>query len=128
MTRLLLIAILVPLLSACASRYCERSEQVYETVVEKAPLESPEGLRVPAPDPSYEIPPATGEDVKYATSAPGAKRGSNCLDEPPPLATAAPEPQAEPDPEPAKEPEIETVPLEPASEPETAPAPEAAAP
>jgi uncharacterized lipoprotein len=102
--------ILLPaILTGCASsRYCERSEQVYEGVVEQAPLQPPEGLQVPPPDPNFAIPEATGEDVQYAVAVTDAKgrNRSRCLDAPPPLpAVSQPPESSEP------EPGIETEPL-----------------
>ncbi len=86
-----LLALLL-VLSGCAGRYCEREVLVYENVVERAPLQSPEGLQVPSPDPNFEIPEASGEDVAYATPEPNASGRVNtrCLDTPPRLSVAAP--------------------------------------
>lgn len=85
--RLGVLLLLVAATSGCATRYCERNEQVYETAIERAPLQSPEGLQVPPPDPNFAIPEATGEDVKYATPGMDSKgrASSTCLDTPPTL-------------------------------------------
>lgn len=96
-----LLLLLLPVVAGCATGYCERTEQVYETAVEQAPLQSPEGLQVPATDPNFAIPEATGEDVKYATPAPDSRgrTRTTCLDTPPALSVAPP-PELEPTPEP----------------------------
>jgi uncharacterized lipoprotein len=99
------LLLLVPALAGCAaSQHCERNEQVYASAVEQAPLQSPEGLQVPPPDPNFAIPSATGEDVKYAQA--GGGRKSPCLDAPPPLPSTA-----SPAPEPERDPGFETEPL-----------------
>lgn len=104
-----LLALLALVLSGCAGRYCEREVQIYENVVERAPLQSPEGLQVPEPDPNFEIPEASGDDVAYATPEPNASGRVNtrCLDTPPRLAVAGPaiddvEPVVETEPEQAE--------------------------
>ena len=100
MSRGLLLVLLLPVIAGCASRYCERGEQVYMDAVEQAPLQSPEGLQVPQPDPNFAIPEATGEDAQYATTVTDAKGRvrSRCLDMPPTLpAVSAPEPASEPE-------------------------------
>jgi hypothetical protein len=92
------VMLLAAALTGCATRYCERSVQVYESATEKAPLQSPEGLQVPEPDPNYAIPEATGEDVKYATPGTDTKgrARTDCLDTPPALLVATPPPELEP--------------------------------
>lgn len=108
------LLLLLPVLAGCAaSRYCERSEQVYADAVEHAALQAPEGLEVPPPDPNFAIPAATGEDVQYAVAVTdaGGRTRSRCLDAPPPLPAAALPPSPEPDPEPDPDPGFNTEPL-----------------
>jgi hypothetical protein len=98
--------LLLPVLTGCASQYCERGAQLYEGSVEQAPLQSPEGLQVPPPDPNFAIPEASGEDVKYATAGTdkSGRSRSNCLDAPPSLPAVTTQPVPEPSPEPPAEP------------------------
>jgi hypothetical protein len=93
-----LLLFLLPVVTGCATGYCERNEQVYETATERAPLQSPDGLQVPASDPNFAIPEATGEDVKYSTPVTDSKgrARATCLDAPPGLPAAAPPPEREP--------------------------------
>ncbi len=110
MSRLCVLLLLLPLLAACAgTRYCERIAQTYEDTPEQAPLQAPEGLQVPSPDPNFAIPEATGEDVPYAMPATDSRgqRHTSCLDAPPPLpvARSAPEPEPVPGVEPPAEPD-----------------------
>lgn len=120
MKQLVLLTSAVLFLGGCATRYCERDALVYQNAVERAPLQSPEGLQVPEPDPNFEIPEASGEDVQYATPEPNASGRVNtrCLDTPPRLAVAAPTvDDAALEPETESQSEIETE-----GEPESAPA------
>jgi hypothetical protein len=118
-----LLLMLLPVVAGCATGHCERTEQMYETVVEQPPLQSPEGLQVPASDPNFAIPEATGEDVKYATPGSDSKgrTRTTCLDTPPALPVAAPASELEPirEPEPAPAPSAES---RPDGTPEPAPA------
>ncbi len=98
MKQVVLVLVLGLMLTGCATRYCERGVQVYESAAEKAPLVSPDGLQVPEPDPNFAIPEATGADVKYATptvDAAGRSR-TDCLDTPPPLVVVSPPRELEP--------------------------------
>lgn len=98
MRYMVVVLLLAATLTGCATRYCERSVQVYESATEKAALQSPDGLQVPEPDPNYAIPEATGEDVKFATPGtdPKGRVRTNCLDTPPTLLVAKPPPELEP--------------------------------
>lgn len=85
MIRIILAAGTLLLLSACGARQCVL-EGDYLQARQTPPLVNPDG-GLPAPDPSYQIPPAPGGEAKAARSYQTAEGEeiTDCIDRPPRL-------------------------------------------
>ena|SRR5690625_5268753 len=86
--KICLMTALVVFCAGCASTACDQ-DLSYQKAALAPSLKAPPGLVIPAPDPTYRIPPVKGSHQSFLYKAPDSKQSgqkvTRCLALPPPL-------------------------------------------